>query len=147
MAINDRFDPPAVLNDDGTGIFSVQCNATAPTLGFVIGNQTFYHDGRDLIVPLRGDQCQSGMAATIPEEGIALNFLGDVFLKNVVAVFDFGKDEMRFAARVADDAGSGNGSVATGAPAAAVSVSSMGSAYAVPNMVVMMAFACALWVL
>lgn len=147
LAINAQFDPPAVLNDGGTGIFSVQCNATAPTLGFVIGNRTFYHDGRDLIVPLGGDQCQSGVAATIPEEGIALNFLGDVFLKNVVAVFDFGTDEMRFAARVADDARGGNGSVATGAPTAAMGVSSIGAAYAVPSMGVVMAFVCALWVL
>jgi hypothetical protein len=35
----------------------------------------------------------------VPTAGISLAFLGDAFLKNVVAVFDFGKNEMRFAAR------------------------------------------------
>lgn len=98
-AVNGAFDPPAVI-DKSLGAWSVNCNATAPMLGVEIGNQTFYHRGQDLIIPLGDGTCMTSIIATVPVSGIVLNVLGDAFLKNVVAVFDFGKDEMRFAARV-----------------------------------------------
>jgi hypothetical protein len=37
-----------------------------------------------------GGQCYSSVGTLLPSFGISLYFLGDSFLKNVVAVFDFG---------------------------------------------------------
>lgn len=99
--INNRFDPPAVLSSEdgaGEGVYTVLCDAKAPAHGVKIGNQTFYHDSRDMILQT-GEGCVSSIVAAIPVDGISLYFLGDPFLKNVVAVFDFEHEEMRFAAR------------------------------------------------
>ncbi|KAJ9641322.1 uncharacterized protein PV06_08619 [Exophiala oligosperma] len=102
--INSRFSPPAVLDPTSyPPTYKVACNASAPTLGFSIGNQTFFHDGRDLILDMGGDSCVSSLIsfAGVSYEGVQLHggIVGASFLKNVVAVFDFGKTEMRFAAR------------------------------------------------
>ena len=98
-AINDAFDPPAVY-DEETDAFAVDCNARAPALGVVIKGKTFWHDSRDMIIPAGKDTCTTGVGATQEALGVTMHFLGDTFLKNVVSVFDFGKDEMRFAARI-----------------------------------------------
>lgn len=45
----------------------------------------------------------SSVAPTGAEGDLALNFIGDAFLRNVVSVFDFGKEEIRFAARTDGD--------------------------------------------
>ena len=42
-----------------------------------------------------GNICLSG----IQDDGGSFGILGDVFLKNVLAVYDIGASEMRFAAR------------------------------------------------
>jgi hypothetical protein len=105
--INAAFDPPAVYNK-ARDAFVVDCDAKAPALGVVIGGKTFWHDQRDLIVWAKDGVCTSGVGATKTALGIDVHFLGDVFLKNVVSVFDFGKNEMRFAARV-DESNSTDG--------------------------------------
>jgi hypothetical protein len=103
-AINKAFSPPAVTDTSaqigsGQGVYMVECNAVPPTFGVTVGGQTFYHNGQDLILPYGNNVCLSTIGAVVPTAGISLAFLGDAFLKNVVAVFDFGKNEMRFAAR------------------------------------------------
>ena len=103
-AINKAFSPPAVTDTSAQigsaqGVYVVECNAIPPTFGVTIGGQTFYHNGQDLILPYGNNVCLSTIGAVVPTAGISLAFLGDAFLKNVVAVFDFGKNEMRFAAR------------------------------------------------
>ena len=93
--VNALFDPPAQYNV-GLDAYQVDCNATAPTFGVQIGGETFFIDSRDMIVQLSPTVCISGVAAT----GSGGNsILGHVFLKNVLAVFDVGASEMRFAAR------------------------------------------------
>ena len=77
----------------------VDCNAIPPTFGVAIGGQTFYHNRQDVILPYGNNVCLSTIGAVVPTAAIWLAFLGDAFLKNIVAVFDFGKNEMRFAAR------------------------------------------------
>ena len=52
-----------------------------------------------LSLPFGDNTSISTIGAAVPTAGISLALLGDAFLKNVVAVFDFGKNEMRFAAR------------------------------------------------
>lgn len=97
-AVNAAFDPPAIL-DKETELYMVDCDAKPPKFGITIGGATFWHEERDMIYEVGDGTCYSSVGATGEDEGLALNFLGDAFLKNVVAVFDFGKDEMRFAAR------------------------------------------------
>ncbi|OQE25328.1 hypothetical protein PENSTE_c006G03810 [Penicillium steckii] len=100
--INDLFDPPAKYVEGYEG-FVVDCSAKTPKFGLTLGNQTFFHNGRDLIYQTDDGTCISNIA---PSESVPLlkqldiNILGVPFLKNVVAVFDFGENEMRFAKRL-----------------------------------------------
>lgn len=99
--VNADFDPPAVLSSAGVvsaGVYTVSCDAKAPKHGIKIGNQIFYLDPRDLILQ-NEEGCVSAIAAAYPTDGFSLYYLGDPFLKNVVAVFDFELEEMKFAAR------------------------------------------------
>ena len=94
-AVNALFVPPAVY-DSNQGAYAVDCSAKAPTFGVTIGKQTFYINGLDMILPSGNGTCISG----VNDAGTGgLSILGDVFLKNVLAVFDVGASEMRFAAR------------------------------------------------
>ncbi|PYI03974.1 putative aspartic-type endopeptidase [Aspergillus sclerotiicarbonarius CBS 121057] len=99
--VNALFSPPAVYSED-LEVFVVDCDAQAPSFGVVIGNQTFYHSGEDLIYDTGDGYCASTLASseTVALDGIVLNILGMSFLKNVVAVFDFGANEMRFAKKL-----------------------------------------------
>ncbi|KAL8974043.1 MAG: hypothetical protein Q9197_001716 [Variospora fuerteventurae] len=94
-AVNRRFDPPAFY-DLSLGEYAVACTAKAPRFGVNIANHTFYVNPKDLIIKIESGACISGIT------GAGLNrpsVLGDVFLRNVLAVFDVGASEMRFAAR------------------------------------------------
>ncbi|KAB8206531.1 aspartic peptidase domain-containing protein [Aspergillus parasiticus] len=96
--VNTRFEPPAVYNDE-LKAYIVDCGAKPPVFGVVVGNQTFYHAPEDLIYNTGNGYCVSTL---VPSEkngrpGLVINILGVPFFKNLVAVFDFGNDEMRFA--------------------------------------------------
>ena len=93
-AVNELFDPPAVY-DASTEHYVVNCSAKAPEFGVEIDDQTIYVNEKDLIQDSGNGSCVSG----ISDAGSGLLILGDVFLKNVLAVFDLGASEMRFAAR------------------------------------------------
>ncbi|KAH7165182.1 aspartic peptidase domain-containing protein [Dactylonectria macrodidyma] len=95
--INAEFKPPAVYNEEA-GVYAVDCDAEAPTLGIGIDGKTFWHQSADMIIQDEATGlCYSSLNGPATGSGISLHFLGDAFLKNVVSVFDFGKDEMRFA--------------------------------------------------
>jgi hypothetical protein len=92
-AINAQFEPPAVLKG---GLYTVSCEPeSTPTVGVKIGGTVFYIDAADMILqdPDSGT-CVSG----IQDGGAGPYVLGDVFMANVIAVFDVGAVEMRFAA-------------------------------------------------
>jgi len=94
-AVNALFVPPAVY-DPNQGAYVVQCSARAPKFGVMIGKQIFYINALDMVLPSGNGTCISG----VDDAGTGgLSILGDVFLKNVLAVFDVGASEMRFAAR------------------------------------------------
>lgn len=95
-AVNALFDPPAVYDAD-SGTYVVNCAAKAPEFGAEIGDQTFFIKGEDMKIPIPGTDeiCTSG----ISDAGSGMPLLGTVFLRNVLAVFDVGASEMRFAAR------------------------------------------------
>ncbi|KAF7165780.1 hypothetical protein CNMCM5623_009859 [Aspergillus felis] len=100
-AVNAAFIPPAEYNDD-EGAYVVDCNAKAPVHGVTIGGSTFYINSTDMILPAGTDDsgngtCISGINAG-GNVGQGIFVLGGTFLRNVVAVFDVGAAEMRFAA-------------------------------------------------
>ncbi|CAL5873837.1 uncharacterized protein PFLUO_LOCUS8120 [Penicillium psychrofluorescens] len=99
--INALFSPPATYDSD-LGLYVVDCSAKAPKFGLSLGDQTFYHDGSDLIYQTSEGVCVSSLASSseVSLGDITLNIIGVPFLKNVVAVFDFGKNEMRFAKKL-----------------------------------------------
>lgn len=102
-AVNNAFSPPGVF-DVGSNIYKVDCNSTTPDFGVILDGQTFWHESpEDLIYRHVSGFCYSSIAPTAEGDGVGLNFLGDAFLRNVVSVFDFGTEEMRFAARVDND--------------------------------------------
>lgn len=106
--INAAFDPAGKF-DEETQTYVVECDARPPRVGVTIDGRTFWHRGEDLVIRQADGSCYSSLTPTGEGDGIQLNFLGDAFLKNVVAVFDFGKDEMRYAARLDDSNVRGNG--------------------------------------
>ena len=95
-AVNALYDPPAQYLEDEGGFF-VDCSATAPQFGVVINGTTFNVNAADLIFQTQQDP-NTGLCLTGVQEGGEGPFiLGDVFLNNVVAVFDVGAAELRFA--------------------------------------------------
>jgi Eukaryotic aspartyl protease len=94
-SINAQF-TPASRYDEKTQTYFVGCNATAPRVGLTIGGTTFWLDPKDMVQSDGpGANCISGVQAG----GEGTMIVGDVFLKSVLAVFDVGAGEMRFAVR------------------------------------------------
>jgi hypothetical protein len=94
-AIASKFNPPAVYNSN-TGNYAVLCNAVAPWFAIKIGGVIFPVDKRDMII---SDQSGGCMAGTTNGQIYAPYTLGDVFMNNVVVVFDVGSGEMKFKSR------------------------------------------------
>ncbi|CAO2652329.1 Nn.00g006120.m01.CDS01 [Neocucurbitaria sp. VM-36] len=98
-AINNAFNPPGVF-DESSSVYVVDCNCTTPELGIILDGHTFWHQRpEDLIYRDISGVCYSSVGRIAEGSGVTVGFLGDAFLRNVVSVFDFGKEEMRFAAR------------------------------------------------
>ncbi|KIW73950.1 hypothetical protein PV04_02025 [Phialophora macrospora] len=102
-AINHAYDPPATIHfPDGNYI--VNCTATPPKVALDIGGQQFEINAKDMVVPDDGlpeGVCLAGFQAGgdgSEEQGLLT--LGDVFLRNVLAVFDIGAETIEFASRV-----------------------------------------------
>ncbi|CAI7597641.1 unnamed protein product [Penicillium bialowiezense] len=96
--VNGMFSPPAVYNETLQAAV-VDCAAVAPQFGLKIGNETFFHNGSDLLFQVSDELCVTSLVASeeISLDGLSVNILGVSFLKNVLTVFDFGRNEMRFA--------------------------------------------------
>lgn len=91
------FSPKATL-DSSQGAYFVSCTATAPSFGFKIGGTTFTLNPKDLILQGQKDTTTGKCLVGIIDGSTGPYILGDTFLSNVVAVFDVGAAEMRFAA-------------------------------------------------
>lgn len=111
--IHALFSHRPVWNDDMSA-YIVDCAAKVPEFGVTIGNQTFFHNGADLIYKTSAGVCMSSFVPSekVSIQGLTLNVIGVPFLKNVVAVFDFGRHQMKFAKVIGNDSatGSDNGS-------------------------------------
>lgn len=88
------FSPPATY-DPSVASYYVDCDAKVPVFGVSISKKIFWVNSQDMIIALGEGTCVMGVQ---PNLG-GLNILGDVFMKNVISVFDIGAEEMRFAAR------------------------------------------------
>lgn len=93
--VNALFEPAATY-DATLGYYTVDCNAKAPEFGVRIGQEIFYVNPTDNIIKLNAKGCITGIARTGTG---GKSTLGTVFLKSVLAVFDIGAGQMRFAAR------------------------------------------------
>lgn len=93
LAFNALFDPPAYGYNE-TGLFFVDCNATAPSFAVTIAGETFEFNPFDLVMYAGDGECISGVqdAGDLPD---TTYILGDTFLRNVLAVFDWGNLEMQ----------------------------------------------------
>lgn len=91
---------PAAQYDRIQG-WRVECTAKPPKFGVKLNGTTFWIDGMDLVVPREpgapGSLCSSGVQEAKWPGGA---MLGSIFLKNVLAVFDIGAAELRFADRL-----------------------------------------------
>ncbi|KAI0100975.1 acid protease [Nemania sp. FL0031] len=96
--VNAAFMPPAPY-DAATDSYIVDCDAIPPSFGLKIAGTVFSQRPDDLIFQLPNGTCVSTIKRSATGESIALNFIGGAWLQNVVSVFDFGKNEMRFAPR------------------------------------------------
>ncbi len=97
-----QFDPPAIYND-ASGQYMVPCNATVPPFGVIIGSQTFFMSDEDLVqqqekLDLYSDGIMYCLLGLV-DGSVGPYILGDVFMNNVLSVFDIGASEMRFARR------------------------------------------------
>ena len=73
----------------------MDCAARAPAFGVKIGGRNFVVNPKDMI---QKDAASGACLSAIQDGGATGPFiLGDVFLNNVVAVFDVGAAQMRFA--------------------------------------------------
>lgn len=91
------FDPPAVLIAS-EGAYFAPCNAVVPEVSVVIGGVPFGIAAADLL--LQGQTLPNDTSSCLVgfnDGGNGPFTLGDTFLNNVVAVFDVGASEMRFA--------------------------------------------------
>ncbi|QSZ35454.1 hypothetical protein DSL72_008324 [Monilinia vaccinii-corymbosi] len=96
-ALGALYNPPAVYNHERSA-YSVPCNASAPYFAVVIGGVRFPIDPRDMI---QDDNTGTGGCVAGVNNGDPSNFytLGDVFLKNVLVVFDVGASQLKFRSR------------------------------------------------
>jgi hypothetical protein len=96
------FDPPGKFLSDEGGIYFTTCNATVPDFAVVIGGQTLSISAADMLLQDLRDETQDDYCAIGIQDGDVINnyILGEPFLNNVVAVFDVGASEMRFAQAV-----------------------------------------------
>lgn len=97
-AYNVGFNPPTWGFED-TGIYFVNCTAKPPPFAVRIDEYSFDINPMDLVVDAGYGLCASGVQSAGNIEGQP-SILGDVFLKNVLAVFDVGAEKMSFASRV-----------------------------------------------
>lgn len=91
------FSPQATF-DSSQGVYFVTCTATAPNFGVKIGGTTFTVSPKDLILKGQKDPSTGKCVLGLTDGGTGPYILGDTFLSNVVAVFDVGAAQMRFAA-------------------------------------------------
>lgn len=91
-------------------MLAAACDAEVPSFGIQIDNHVFSMAAQDILIAsmnatMNGTEfCGLGIQPGVERAGA----LGDPFLSSVVAVFDIGASEMRFAQRYADISSGGS---------------------------------------
>lgn len=88
------FNPPATISPS-YGLYIVNCDATIPLFGVVVSSKVFYVNPLDLIIDTGLGFCVMG----VQDNGGGMTIVGDVFMRNVLTVFDVGAGQVRFSAR------------------------------------------------
>ncbi|KAL2293736.1 hypothetical protein FJTKL_05552 [Diaporthe vaccinii] len=97
--IADSYIPPAKYNA-AYGVYFVNCDAIAPDVAVVINDIPFWLKPEDLVMGrLTASQNQSCYAAFTDCGWTGPYILGNVFLQNVLAIFDVQGKVMKFASR------------------------------------------------
>jgi hypothetical protein len=98
QAFVETFDPPGSC-DESMGCI-VNCTAVAPAVSVSIGGKEFPMQARDLVVrgPPEAPYCFSGLQPSVTT-GQKINILGSLFIRNLLAVFDVGSNEMTLVSR------------------------------------------------
>lgn len=78
------------------GSYFAPCDAIPPRFAIVIAGVDFWVNPADLMYQDFKDPLTGYCAVAIASGGLGPYILGDVFLQNVVAVFDVGAAQMRF---------------------------------------------------
>jgi hypothetical protein len=97
---------PRALYNAASGIYIVACNAAAPRIGINVTGTTFWTSEDDLMNrgpgAVGGPGVGAGMGQCVlaaQRAGAGSLVLGDTWLKNVLVVFDVGRNEVRVAGR------------------------------------------------
>ncbi|KAI3394329.1 hypothetical protein diail_2881 [Diaporthe ilicicola] len=99
--------PPQLVDIQGTSLYAAPCDAEVPSFGIQIGGHVFEQPSQAVLVAAANATvngtafCALGSQPGVEQAGA----LGVTFLSSVVAVFDVGASEMRFAERDGDSAG------------------------------------------
>ena len=93
--VNNLWVPKGKLDDSGDLVLNCSATLSEP-VGVTIGGTTYYLQSQDLMLK-GGGECSSAVSAGDQKEGI---LLGDPFLKNVLAVFDWEDSQMSFYPRM-----------------------------------------------
>lgn len=105
--------PPELVEIESATLFAAPCDAEVPSFGIQIGSHVFEQSAQEVLIPtanvtVNGTPfCALGSQPGIEEAGA----LGISFLSSVVAVFDIGSSEMRFAQREVDSHEDGDGGI------------------------------------
>lgn len=95
--VNELYDPPSVYIKE-EGVYANRCDAIPPTFAVRINGTDFFVSSQDMLPKdYAGQVANTGLCVTGIQPSEKVNVLGEVFLNNVVAVFDIGANEMRFA--------------------------------------------------
>lgn len=97
--IFEHFEVPPVWVGSGASYYA-PCDQKPPAFGIKIGGKTYFMNPADMLRQEQRDH-ETGLLCRIGlyDRGVGPYTLGVSFLTNVVAVFDVGNTEMRFAAR------------------------------------------------
>jgi hypothetical protein len=86
----------------GTDLWTVACDAKISVFGVEIASLMFWHDPRDMIYDMGDGTCTTSIVCADDFEiigGITIDFLGPPFMKNVLAIFNFGINKIRLVSR------------------------------------------------
>lgn len=107
--------PPELVEIQGAILFAAPCDAEVPSFGIQIGGHVFEQSAEEVLISSANatvngtSYCILGSQPGIEQAGA----LGVSFLSSVVAVFDIGASEMRFAQREGDSHASVDGGSST----------------------------------